>query len=75
MVDGIISPPLSLWITRFRHLFSLLIESRGCRSLDYGPEAGMLMKFELGKTYGGYEFLDTLGSAKTVMAFRVRNIA
>ena len=34
-----------------------------------------LMKFEIGKTYGGYEFLDTLGSAKTVMAFRVRNLA
>jgi len=33
------------------------------------------MKFEIGKTYGGYEFLDTLGSAKTVMAFRVRNLA
>jgi serine/threonine protein kinase len=33
------------------------------------------MKFETGKTYGGYEFLDPLGSAKTVMAFRVRNVA
>jgi serine/threonine protein kinase len=33
------------------------------------------MKFETGKTYGGYEFLDPLGSAKTVVAFRVRNVA
>ena len=33
------------------------------------------MRFEIGKTYEGYEFLDTLGSAKTVLAFRVRNLA
>jgi|SRR5579862_2073398 len=33
------------------------------------------MRFEIGNTYDGYEFLDTLGSAKTVLAFRVRNLA
>jgi serine/threonine protein kinase len=33
------------------------------------------MRFEIGKTYGGYEFLDTLGAEKTVLAFRVRNLA
>ncbi len=32
------------------------------------------MRFEIGKTYGGYEFLDTLGSSKTVLAYRVRNL-
>src|SRR6266481_9372693 len=32
------------------------------------------MQFEVGKTYGGYEFLDTLGSAKNVLAYRVLNI-
>ena len=33
-----------------------------------------MMQFEVGKTYGGYEFLDTLGSSKMVLAYRVRNV-
>jgi hypothetical protein len=32
------------------------------------------MKFEIGKTYGSYEFLDPLGSSKTILAYRVRNV-
>jgi len=33
-----------------------------------------MMQFEVGKTYGGYEFLDTLGSSNMVLAYRVRNV-
>ena len=32
------------------------------------------MQFEVGKTYGSYEFLDTLGSSNKVLAYRVLNI-
>jgi eukaryotic-like serine/threonine-protein kinase len=32
------------------------------------------MQFEIGRTYEGFEFLDTLGSAKKVLAYRVRNV-
>lgn len=31
------------------------------------------MSFEIGKTYGGYEFLDILKMSKTEIAYRVRN--
>lgn len=32
------------------------------------------MKFEIGKTVGGYEFLDYLGSSKVDVSYKVRNI-
>jgi eukaryotic-like serine/threonine-protein kinase len=35
---------------------------------------GTQMQFEIGRTYEGFEFLDMLGSAKRVLAYRVRNV-
>ena len=32
------------------------------------------MAFEIGKTAGGYEFLDVLDSTKTGVAYKVRNL-
>ena len=32
------------------------------------------MQFEIGNNYGGYEFLDTLGSSNMVLACQVRNV-
>ena len=32
------------------------------------------MRFEIGKTFGGYEFIDFLGSSKTDATYKVRNV-